>query len=75
MAQTRRGSFIESILNVLIGYSIATTANWIVLPWFGLPASIAQSAGIGLILTVVSIVRSYYVRRLFVWLERTRIIA
>ena len=63
--QTRRSSFIEALVNVLIGYSISFTANALVLPHFGFDITVAQNLQIGLIFTVISIVRSYAIRRWF----------
>lgn len=65
MTQTRVGSFIEAVVNVLIGYWIAVGTQALVFPWFGLHASFRQNMGIGLIFTVISITRSYLLRRYF----------
>lgn len=69
--QSKRHSVIESFANVAVGFTISVAANWVVLPWFGYDVSVADSAGIGMILTVVSIVRSYLLRRVFnSWCQR-----
>lgn len=65
MKQTRLGSFIESVVNVLIGYWVAVGAQALIFPWFGLHASFRQNMSIGLIFTVISITRSYLLRRYF----------
>jgi len=65
MSQSRTYSMIEAVANVAIGYSVATLANLVVLPLFGLHPSLGDAAGIGLIFTVVSLTRSYLLRRLF----------
>lgn len=65
MRQSRRASLIEAIANILVGYGIATVANYYVLPLFGYHVSFADSAGIGLIMTVISLLRSYLLRRAF----------
>lgn len=65
--QSRRHSLFESIANVIVGFGISTVANWIVMPWFGHQVSWGDSAGIGLVLTVVSIIRSYCLRRFYNW--------
>lgn len=65
IGQSRRHSLFESISNVIVGFGISTGANWIVLPWFGYNVSVRDSAGIGLVLTVVSVVRSYILRRIY----------
>ncbi len=63
--QKKRHSFMESILNVAIGYGVALATQIAVFPLFGMQVSIIDNLAIGGIFTVVSIIRSYYVRRLF----------
>lgn len=65
MTQSRFGSFIESLCNVAIGYGVALSTQIVVFPWFGLTVSLGDNVAIGLIFTVVSIVRSYVLRRVF----------
>lgn len=65
MNQTRVGSAIEVTVNILIGFAINWVANVTVLPWFGFHVTGAQAFNIGLIFTVISVVRSYAVRRWF----------
>ncbi len=63
--QSRTMSLIEALANVLVGYGVAVTTQTVVFPLFGLHASLDQNLAIGLIFTVVSLVRSYMLRRLF----------
>lgn len=65
MTQKRLHSALESVANVLVGYSVAVLTQAMVFPLFGLHATTAQHAGIALIFTVVSLMRSYALRRLF----------
>lgn len=65
--QTKLGSMIESTMNILVGFTVAVITNMVVLPWFGFPCSLSSSLGIGAIFTVVSFVRSYFLRRVFNW--------
>ena len=58
-------SFAEALTNVAVGYGIAVTTQIAVFPVFGLHASLADNLLMGAIFTVVSIVRSYSLRRLF----------
>lgn len=67
--QTRRMSLVESFANVGVGFGVATLANWFVLPLFGYKVNLADSASIGLIMTVISIARSYVLRRVFEWIR------
>ena len=63
--QTRWQSFIESWANVLVGYGVALLTQIIVFPLFGLQVSIGQNIQIGIIFTLVSLARSYVLRRVF----------
>jgi hypothetical protein len=68
--QTRMQSLIEAWVNVIIGYFVALVAQLIVFPLYDLEVSFSQNLQIGLIFTVVSILRSYMLRRLFNRLHR-----
>lgn len=63
--QSRLASLAESLTNVTIGYLVSVLTSIIVLPLFGVTLSIAENAKLSLIYTVVSIARSYAVRRAF----------
>jgi hypothetical protein len=65
MAQTKLGSFVEAWANIIVGFTINWSANMIVLPWFGFKLSGGTAFEIGLIFTVISLVRSYILRRYF----------
>ncbi len=66
MSQTRLGSFIEACCNIAIGFSINFTANLLILPRFGFHSLTAGKAfDIGLVFTVISLCRSYILRRWF----------
>lgn len=63
--QSRRMSLIEAIANVAVGYGLAVLTQIAVFPMFGLQASLGDNLALGSIFTVVSIARSYALRRLF----------
>jgi hypothetical protein len=65
MKQSRTMSLVESVANVAIGYGVAVVAQIVVFPLFGLHASLAENMTMGAIFTVVSIVRSFTLRRVF----------
>lgn len=65
MKQSRRMSLVESLINVAIGYVVAVATQIAMFPLFGLEVSLSDNLAIGGLFTVVSIVRSYAVRRLF----------
>jgi uncharacterized protein YhdP len=63
--QSRKRSALEAVANVAIGYLVAVAANFVVLPAFGYAVSVADSFLIGVAFTMISLARSYCVRRLF----------
>lgn len=58
-------SLVESLANVAVGYGLAVGTQMLVFPLFGLHTTLEQNLTIGAIFTVVSIGRSYCLRRLF----------
>ena len=69
MMQSRRMSLIEALSNVAIGYGVAVLTQITVFPLFGLHVSLSDNLLIGALFTLVSVARSYAVRRMF---ERMR---
>ncbi len=67
MRQTKLGSLIEVSINIFIGFWINFAANLVILPMFGFDVSISDNFLIGFMYTVVSVARSYIVRR---WFEK-----
>ena len=63
--QKRMHSLIESIVNVAIGYGVAVLSQIAIFPFFGIRVSISDNLLIGAWFTVISILRSYAVRRWF----------
>ena len=76
MKQSRLMSSVEAVANVLVGYGVAVLTQMAVFPLFGLNASLGDNLAIGGVFTVVSIVRSFTLRRLFeairVWMLREK---
>lgn len=56
---------IESIVNVVAGYAVAFISQILIFPLFGIHATVRDNLLIGLWFTVISIVRSYALRRIF----------
>ncbi len=65
VGQTRRGSLLESLVNILVGYSINFVANLLIFPLFGWHISTRENLTMGVIYTGISLVRSYGLRRFF----------
>lgn len=65
MQQTRLDSLIESLVNILIGYGVALASQIIIFPFFGINVPLEANLWIGAWFTVISLVRSYVIRRWF----------
>ena len=61
--QSKLDSFIEAWLNVLIGFGVSVLANFVIFPLVGIGASATQIITVGIFMTLVSVARSYFVRR------------
>lgn len=58
-------SLVESLANVAVGYGVAVLTQIAVFPFFGLHVSLADNLVMGAVFTIVSIARSFTLRRLF----------
>jgi hypothetical protein len=66
LMQTRTDSLMEALTNVVIGFGINFIANILILPVvLGVPVNLKELGMIGVLFTVVSVVRSYALRRAF----------
>lgn len=66
MKQSRRASFIESWANIFIGFGIQYVASWTFLNHvLGVPFTHSQNVYLGIFMTVVSLIRSFALRRAF----------
>lgn len=65
MKQSRTMSMIEAMANVAVGYGVAVLTQIAVFPLFGLSVTLVQNLMMGGLFTVVSIIRSYTLRRVF----------
>ena len=63
--QSKKQSLIETLTSITIGIIIGIVLNLTILPIFGYPVSLSDSLWISVIFTVVSIIRSYIIRRWF----------
>ena len=63
--QSRTASLLEAGANVLAGYFVALAAQQVVFPLFGIHTTLAQDTAIAAAFTLVSVARSYLLRRVF----------
>jgi hypothetical protein len=58
-------SAVESVANVAIGYGVAVASQIAIFPLFGVHLPLSDNLLIGAWFTVISLARSYVVRRVF----------
>ncbi len=63
--QSRAMSLVEAVANVVIGYGVAVVTQILIFPVFGLHTTLAQNLKLGALFTIVSIARSFALRRVF----------
>ena len=72
MSQTRIGSLIEAVVNVLIGFGVGVASQYYIFPHFDIHIPFWTNVEIAVWFTFISIARSYIVRRMFnEYLRRT----
>lgn len=73
MKQSRVMSLIESVVNILVGFALSCIAQAVFLPLLlGVPISLTQNLTFAAIMTVISIARSYLLRRAFEFFRISR---
>lgn len=65
MKQSRLMSLFEATANVAVGYGVAVVTQILIFPAFGLHTTLEQNLKLGALFSVVSIARSFALRRLF----------
>jgi hypothetical protein len=69
VSQTKTWSFLEALFNILVGYGVAVFAQTIIFPIFGIDIPLKSHLTMGLFFTIISIIRSYSLRRFFNWIH------
>jgi hypothetical protein len=65
LTQSKIDSALEALTNIFVGFSINVTANILIFPIFGWSISISQNLMLGGCYTMISLIRSYALRRAF----------
>ena len=65
MSQSKKGSVVEALTNIVVGYMINLGVQLVVFPMNGIHISLRSNVKIGLMFTLISLVRSYVLRRAF----------
>lgn len=72
LMQTRLQSVLEVTVNYIMGYLLAWVTMQYLLNWLGYHVQKKESSGIVMVFTVISVIRSYVIRRLFNWIHSRR---
>lgn len=67
--QKKRHSLLETVMSTAIGYVVAVLPQLVIYPWFGVHIDIHANMAMAGVFTVVSVIRGYWVRRLFNYLH------
>ncbi len=65
MSQAKRHSLLEACISTAIGFVVAFVSNYVIMRAFGFTLTLGQNFWITVFFTVVSVIRGYYVRRMF----------
>ena len=65
--QSRRMSMIETLVSIAIGLVVSLLSQLLIFRLYDIHLALSTNLVITLYFTVISIVRSYAVRRMFVW--------
>lgn len=63
--QSRLESLVEAAASTLIAYAVSVVAQVYIMPLYGATLSLSQNVQIVGIFTVISFIRTYWVRRMF----------
>ena len=65
MTQSRAMSAVEALANVCVGWCVALGLQLLLFPVIGAQVTLAQNLALSAAFTMVSLIRSYLLRRLF----------
>lgn len=67
MSQSRLGSLAETTVSMFVGFWLSVAVQAVVFPMFGYTLPLHSNMAIVAIFTIVSMIRSYVLRRIFNW--------
>ena len=68
--QTKMQSLVEAITNIVVGFVLSVVVWQFLARYYGYDMPLSRNLEITCVFTVVSLVRSYFMRRGFNWLHR-----
>jgi len=70
--QSKTDSLVEALTNIAVGCVAAFLSQLVIFTYYGLPVSLVVNAKMTLFFTAISLVRSFFLRRLFNYLTLRR---
>jgi len=70
--QSKLASMLESFANIAIGFILSLVVWHVLAAWYGIPMPLGMNVEITTVFTIVSLVRSYWMRRAFNWWHHRR---
>lgn len=70
--QTKLQSMIETCVSIAVGLVVSLLSQLIIFPLLGIHTTLGTNIQIVLYFTVISVIRSYWVRRYFNWRHRNQ---
>lgn len=67
MSQSRTHSMVEVTVNMIVGFWLSVLVQMIVFPLYGYELKLHDNMAIVALFTIVSMIRSYVLRRIFNW--------
>lgn len=65
MPQSKKMSATETIVSTCIGLVASLVSNLVIFHYMGIPITLSENLGMTAFFTVISIIRGYFVRRVF----------
>ena len=65
MSQSKAMSFVESLTNVAVGLVVSLISQIVIFGFYGIHISLGQNIAMTFWFTLISIIRSYALRRIF----------
>lgn len=69
MSQSKRMSMVEAVVNTVVGLALSVAATAAICWAYSIPMTMQANLTLTFWMTVLSVVRSYYMRRFFNWLK------
>lgn len=71
--QSKKSSLTEALINVAVGFGVSMISNIVILGMYGYHLTVGRQFLLTTWFTIISISRSYLLRRVFNWIGRKKV--